>query len=80
MDWANESYLIAISPAADYCVKANDKCQYEAGNETLDKGEERKTVKVDEAYITKNGPTAAQQLTKAGVRLGKMIDDLLGKE
>ena len=52
-------------------------CRYEANNEELDQGEPRKSVTVDQVYINANGPTVEAQLTKAGVRLGKLLDDLL---
>jgi len=76
-EWANESYQIAISSAAAYCVKVDTTCRYEANNEELDHGEPRKSVTVDQAYIDANGPTVEAQLTKAGVRLGRLLDDLL---
>jgi hypothetical protein len=78
VDWANESYQITIAAPVDYCVMSDGACRYEANNERLDQGEPRKTVVVNEAYVTTNGPKVKDQLTKAGVRLGKMLDDLLG--
>lgn len=77
-EWANESYQITISSVANYCVENNGTCRYSADNEELDQGEARKTVTVDEAYLAANGPKIESQLRKAGIRLGRLLDDLLG--
>jgi hypothetical protein len=78
IDWANESFAISVGPEIQYCVGSVTGCWYGADNERLDQGEPDKIVMVDRAYIEINTPTVGDRLSKAGVRLGGLLNDALG--
>jgi hypothetical protein len=80
IDWANESFAISVSPEVRYCVATDAGCWYDAQNQRLDQGEPERTVVVDRAYIEANAPTARDRLVKAGVRLGGLLNQVLGTE
>jgi hypothetical protein len=75
--WANESFAIATAFSTHYCVVAGDVCEYEPGNPTLDPGEPRRTVQVDDAYVDDAKPIVRQRLKQAGVRLAHLLDEAL---
>jgi len=79
IDWANESFVISVSPEVEYCVGSEKGCWYSAGNERLDPGEPERIVVVDQRYIETNGPTVGDRLVKAGVRLGGLLNRALGE-
>ena len=77
-DWANESFAISVSPEVRYCVRTEAGCSYEADNERLDDGEPERTVVVDQSYIETHRLTVRDQLVRAGVRLGGLLNRVLG--
>jgi len=76
--WANESFKITTSEAIGYCVNKDGACWYAADNMELDDNEERRAMVVDDAYIQRHLPTVQRRLTKAGVRLGHLLNQALG--
>jgi hypothetical protein len=78
IDWANESFAILVSPEVGYCVRTDSGCWYDADNEHLDPGEPEKVVVVDRSYVEINTPIVRDRLVKAGVRLGGLLDQVLG--
>ena len=77
--WADESFQIARSSAATYCVQKQGACWYSSSNKTLDPGEKQKVVDVTNDYATKESKILEVQLQRAGVRLGKTLNDTLGQ-
>ena len=61
-----------------YCVRTEAGCSYEADNERLDDGEPERTVVVDQSYIETHTLTVRDQLVRAGVRLGGLLNRVLG--
>ena len=78
-EWANESLRIARLPSLGYCVPAGGSCAYERNNQRLDPGEPQKVVTVDGDYVRAHGPLVADRLKRAGIRLGHMLNAILGK-
>jgi hypothetical protein len=76
--WANESFKITTSEAIGYCVKKSGSCWYAADNQELDRNEERRLVVVDDKYMERQLPTVKQRLTRAGIRLGHLLNQALG--
>ena len=79
IDWANESFAISTSPEVQYCVGTETGCWHDADDERLDQGEPERIVVVDRSYIETNGPTVADRLVKAGIRLGGLLEQALGE-
>jgi nuclease S1 len=69
IDWPNESFAIATSPAVGYCVRTNTRCWYDRDRERLEPGQPERTVLVDQAYIEANAPIVSGRLARAWVRL-----------
>jgi hypothetical protein len=67
-----------VSPEVGYCVRTDSGCWYDADNEHLDPGEPEKVVVVDRSYVEINTPIVRDRLVKAGVRLGGLLDQVLG--
>ena len=61
-------------------MKTETGCWYEADNEALDPDEGQKVVTADEAYMDAHLPTITQRLTQAGIRLGHLLNRVLGGE
>jgi hypothetical protein len=74
--WAKEAYAITIDNQSEYCERKNGACYYDDEREEFD-GDTNKTVHIDEEYVAANGPLLELQMKKAGVRLGKVLNDLL---
>ena len=68
MDWANESFAIAIAPATAYCVAEDGGCGYAPGNVELDQDEPEKQVAIDAAYVAMSTPIIRDRLKRAGRR------------
>jgi hypothetical protein len=77
--WANESYQITISLNVQYCIQVGGTCQYAATNATFEEGEIKRRVAVNTSYITTRTPTVRSRLLKAGVRLGHLLNGILGQ-
>jgi hypothetical protein len=76
VDWANESYLISISPDVRYCTWKQGSCWYSPGQKEYS-GTPR-TVQIDTGYKNTHVPIVRERLLQAGVRLGHLLDTLLG--
>lgn len=74
VEWANESFQIAISKATQYCVPKEGACWYEKTNFILSPGEEQKTIEIRPSYLKRHGKTIEQRLKQAGVRLAALIN------
>jgi S1/P1 Nuclease len=79
IDWANESFAISTSPEVQYCVGTDNGCWYGADNERLDQGEWERSVMIDPSYIEAKAPTVRNQLVKAGLRLGGLLEQALSE-
>ncbi|WLB86901.1 S1/P1 nuclease [Bradyrhizobium japonicum] len=66
-EWANESFAIAERAKTGYCVIHGKSCDRPAGD-----------VTINAAYLQANKPIVKEQLQKAGVRLGKLLDTVFG--
>jgi hypothetical protein len=77
IDWANESFAISTSLGVQYCVRTGAGCWYGPDDERLDPGEPERTVTVDRSYIEAQAPTVRNQLVKAGLRLGALLNQAL---
>ena len=77
VEWADESYQIAVSPAAEYCYSRSGACWYDVDNMLLQREEEMRTVVIDDAYVAAHRATVERRLTQAGVRLGAVLNRLL---
>jgi len=78
-NWANESFDITASKAVEYCVKKEGACWYASDNKVHDPDERKRVMIVDNAYMKKQLPTIKQQLKWAGVRLGYLLNQVLGE-
>jgi hypothetical protein len=78
VEWAAESYAVTTRETVSYCVADAGECWYEVDNERLDPGEAEKTVVVDAPYLELQLPTVRERLRKAGIRLGALLNALLG--
>jgi nuclease S1 len=76
--WATESLTIARRPDVAYCVQVGGKCRYDVDREEFTGGQE-KSVKVDTDYLATQKTTVADRLKQAGVRLGKLLNESLGR-
>lgn len=77
VEWANESFQIAISPATGYCVRQQGACWYSADNMLLDDGEVRREQKISNNYLRRQGPVVELRLQQAGVRLASLLNQSL---
>lgn len=66
LDWANESYAIAIEQETDYCELRGGSCRSEGRTRTL-----------TERYQHRFQPVVEVRLRQAGVRLAKVIAEAL---
>jgi len=76
-EWANESFQIATSADARYCVAQSGACWYEEHNLLLSEGEEPRRVTIGANYAARHEATVERRLTQAGVRLGGLLNRLL---
>jgi len=74
VEWANESFRIAIDPATRYCVDRQDACWYEADNFILSPGETQKTLTINRGYLKRHQKTVERRLKQAGIRLAVVLD------
>ncbi len=79
VEWANESFQLAISPETRYCVQQSGACWYSDDNMTIDPGEPRRVMPVGDAYAAQHAPVIERRLLQAGVRLGYLLNQLLAQ-
>jgi hypothetical protein len=77
IDWANESFTVAIAAETNYCTASASACEYTPGNETFDPGEQERQVTIDAAYVARSTPIIRDRLKRAGVRLAHLLDRTL---
>jgi hypothetical protein len=59
-------------------IPVGGTCQYADNNITFEEGETKRKVTVNTSYITTHTPTVRSRLLKAGVRLGHLLNGILG--
>ena len=79
-DWANESFAITTAPETEYCVRKDGACWYSETQMMLGHDDPLKTVRVDQAYLDRHSATVAARLKMAGVRLGWLLNGVLGSD
>jgi rRNA maturation protein Nop10 len=67
-DWANESFALAEAAKVHYCARHGTSCDQPCPPR----------FEIDDMYIEANVSTVREQLSKAGVRLAKLLDAALG--
>ncbi len=72
--WTNESLAIAESPAVQYCVPHGDACWYSADARQFS-GPKRQ-VEITSRYLDEEAPIVRERLTRAGVRLGAILNSV----
>lgn len=78
LEWANESFNIARRADVGYCIKKNDACWYSNEMKEYDGNKKNKrTFKIDNAYLQKFKPVVVLRLKQAGYRLGAAIEKAL---
>jgi nuclease S1 len=80
VDWANESYAVARTAEVHYCIQKADACWYTPDEEAYHETEPRRMFTVDQEYMESELPAVKLRLQKAGVRLGHLLNDLLGSQ
>jgi hypothetical protein len=78
-DWANESLLITTAGTVQYGLQTETGGWYEADHEALDLDEATTVVTVDEASLDTHLPTVTRRLTRAGIRLGHLLNRAFGE-
>ena len=76
-EWANESFQIATAAEADYCRRLDGACWYDVDNMILQRGEERRVIQMDRAYVDAHQDLVAMRLKQAGVRLAAVLNRTL---
>jgi hypothetical protein len=79
MAWANESFMITLTSTVEYCVQKDHACWYAYDHETFDVNENNRVVIVDDIYVIQHLPMIKQRLTQAGIRLGSLLNQTLGR-
>jgi hypothetical protein len=77
IEWANESFQIAISPATDYCVQKQGACWYSSDNMMLDQGEEWRNLTITAEYLQLQAPIIELRLQQAAIRLAQLLNQSL---
>jgi hypothetical protein len=79
VDWANESYQITINPSVRYCTWRRGACWYRSTRRTYSDGQPHKRVTVNQTYLERHSDTVAMRMKQAGVRLGALLNRILGQ-
>ncbi len=74
VEWANESYRIAIDRKTGYCISREGACWYTADNFILTPGETQRTMFISKSYLRRHRSTVELRLRQAGVRLGALLN------
>ena len=77
VEWANESFQIATSADAGYCVRQFGACWHTLDNMILDRGEPRRRLALAESYAIAHQATVEKRLQQAGIRLGALLNRIL---
>lgn len=77
VEWANESYQIATAASTGYCRRIDGACWYADDNMILQRGEDRRVVRIDRDYVEEHEDIVADRLKRAGVRLAALLNEAL---
>ena len=83
LDWANESLAIARRPDVGYCVQKEGRCDYSVERRELDRTllpAARRVFTPSGSYEDQFGALVAQRMKMAGVRLGVLLNQVLGEQ
>ncbi|NOX41104.1 MAG: S1/P1 nuclease [Alphaproteobacteria bacterium] len=72
--WANESFKITVQASTGYCSTVGRECWYTSSRKQYVKGDDKKVVPTNEAYLDRQCPIIERQLEKAGVRLAQILN------
>ncbi len=75
---ATESHALAQDALVQYCIVANRTCRYSSDAVALLPGATPRILQLSETYEDLHRATVEAQLKKAGVRLGALLNDILG--
>jgi hypothetical protein len=83
LDWANESLAIARHPAVGYCILSGTVCHYSQGSDEYepnlhDEDEGKRVLNAPASYEDDFGPAVTERMQRAGVRLGAILNQILG--
>jgi hypothetical protein len=76
-EWATSRSRSPLLRSSSAALQAEYGRWYEADNDRLDKGEPERTVVIDRPYIETKAAAVREQLVKAWVRLGALLDEAL---
>lgn len=80
-DWAaaiaTETYTLVRDPLVQYCVVVGSTCQYAPDAITHRRGEMPRIIQVTGAYSDLHRATVEEQMKKAGIRLGALLNQIL---
>ena len=79
VEWANESYQVALSPETGYCTMKEGSCWYWPMIEILEEGQMSREYIVMQKYLSANQPIVELRLRQAGVRLGAMLNAAMNR-
>jgi len=77
VEWADESFQLAIAADTRYCFQQQGSCWYGENNRILNRGEPRRVLTIGDDYMATHLPTVERRLVQAGVRLGALLNRLL---
>jgi len=67
-----------MNPAVGYCIQKEQHCQYDEDRVAYENDGEQKLLPLSAAYKEANGDIVATRLKQAGIRLAKLLDDVVG--
>ena len=77
MEWANESFQITTAADVEYCIRQQGACWYSANNMMLQDNEPRRTVTVNQTYLSAHTDVVKTRLKQSSVRLGALLNAVL---
>jgi len=73
--WANESFQVTVAPQTRYCDQQGALCMYDASARQVTRPEHaRRSMAVDNAYLSIQGPIVRDRLLRAGIRLAHLLN------
>ena len=76
---ANESYALAQGGLVNYCLMNGGECWYSSTQRKFKESESRRTVVTSEVYADMHRAVVETRIKKAGVRLGLLLNKILGQ-
>lgn len=77
VQWANESYQLAIQAQTRYCTQVGDTCQYSPTQVIWQPGEPERQLNLTEAYNAEFSGVVELRLQQGGIRLAQRLNQLL---